>query len=248
MRIEDRLDAAELAKLNDDIRNSPTLEAAIDADPTLVDAWKVLDEIGVDQAKRSDPDVLEKFSDDVVDEPDFDDWLIDNPDKFDEWETWENTYNSISDPAKDAMGAGRLSHTQDWDNIIGDLESIGVEVVFREGTMAYSPGLTQGAPGTVIIDPDASISALRHEYRHVLDDQAAGFLGFRGVFDPDYRLTTEFNAYKTEIDFLRSEGIGGGAVDQLKANFEVEVNRFLPDVGELTDPAVADLIQQLRDL
>ena len=46
MRIEDRLDGDDLAKLGDDIRNSPTLAAAIDADPALVSAWKAIDDIG----------------------------------------------------------------------------------------------------------------------------------------------------------------------------------------------------------
>ena len=54
--------------------------------------------------------------------------------------------------------------------------------------------------------------------------------------------------YKTEIDFLRPEGIGGGAIDQLKANFEVEVNRVILDVGGPRDPALVDLIQQFKDL
>ena len=47
VRIEDRLDKNGLAKLNDDIRDIPGLEAAIDEDPTLVDTWKFIDELAL---------------------------------------------------------------------------------------------------------------------------------------------------------------------------------------------------------
>ena len=47
VRVEDRLDENDLAKLNDDIRDIPGLEAAIDEDPTLVDTWKFIDELAL---------------------------------------------------------------------------------------------------------------------------------------------------------------------------------------------------------
>lgn len=108
--------------------------------------------------------------------------------------------------------------------------------------------MKKGEAGQIIIDPDASMSALKHEHKYFLDDKAAGYKGFEGVFDPDFRVNTEFNAYKTEIDFLRAEGASEDVIDRLKSNFEVEVNRIKADIGDPVDPVVIDMIEQMKTL
>ena len=108
---------------------------------------------------------------------------------------------NIADPMRDVMGSGKISNPGEWNSIIQDLEKSGVEINFREGQMAYAPGLVDGSPGQLIIDPDASLSALKHEYQHFLDAQAEGFPAFAKQMyeDPKARVIRELRAYMVEI-------------------------------------------------
>jgi RHS repeat-associated protein len=63
-RIINKIDAAELTKLEGDVVAEPTLLRAIGEEPELVDAWKKFDDAGL-PALRKDPVQLEKF-DDIV--------------------------------------------------------------------------------------------------------------------------------------------------------------------------------------
>ena len=74
-----------------------------------------------------------------------------------------------ADPMRDVLGSGRISTPDEWNAILRQLEDNGVEIKFRDGNMAYAPGLKDGSPGQIVIDPDASLSALKHEYQHFLD-------------------------------------------------------------------------------
>ena len=80
-----------------------------------------------------------------------------------------------ADPMRDALGSGRISDPDEWDPILQQLEDSGVEIKYRDRDMAYAPGLEEGDPGQIIIDPDAFLSALKHGYQHFLDAQAEGF-------------------------------------------------------------------------
>jgi hypothetical protein len=61
--------------------------------------------------------------------------------------------------------------------------------------MAYSPGLSPGNPGQLIIDHNASYIVLVHEYQHYLDDAAGGFQGMRQLYDQNGRIIKELKAY-----------------------------------------------------
>ena len=80
-----------------------------------------------------------------------------------------------ADPMRDALGSGRISDPDEWDSILQQLEDSGVEIKYRDRDMAYAPGLEEGDPGQIIIDPDAFLSALKHGYQHFLDAQTEGF-------------------------------------------------------------------------
>lgn len=61
-----------------------------------------------------------------------------------------------------------------------------------------------------MFDPDASISAIRHEYGHFLDDQALGFPGQRFYYEnPQFRVGTERSQYLGEIRTARQLGDTG---------------------------------------
>jgi hypothetical protein len=127
-----------------------------------------------------------------------------------------------ADPARDVLGPATLSHPEEIAQMRQTLEAAGVEVVDRPGAMAYSPGLSQGTPGQMVIDPEASYSAWLHEYQHAMDDQAIGWGGMRTLGDGTLRPQWEMNAYNQEMDLMSNLG-HTGVVDQLQGNLAAEL-------------------------
>jgi len=132
--------------------------------------------------------------------------------------------NSIADPVADILGAAYKSHPERLNEITSFLKSKKVEIVYKDReVMAYAP-LEKGKPGQLQIHKEASISAWEHELIHYLDDEAAGFLGGGSLYNFNYRVTTELNAYKAEIEFVKKlNGNNLAAIDQLKKNFQGEL-------------------------
>ena len=83
------------------------------------------------------------------------------------------------DPARDYYGSGKDSHPAEWQAMIDDLKANGVEIIYRDGNLAYSP--EKGKPGQMILDPDASYSTLKHEYQHYIDNMRNGRLSIRSI-------------------------------------------------------------------
>lgn len=142
-----------------------------------------------------------------------------------------------SDPMRDVLGSGRNSNPAEWNSIIQDLEKNGVEIKYREGEMAYAPGLTDGSPGQLVIDPDASLSALKHEYQHFLDAQAEGFpsLGKQLFEDPKARVIKELRAYMVEIkeaDRLGFKEVSKQLFENYRQEREWIINQYIMVGGE----------------
>ena len=115
-------------------------------------------------------------------------------------------FNSTNDPARRYYGAGRLSHPNEWRETIEYLEREDVSVkIGDEPTMAYGAASQAGLPGSLRINKDASISALRHEVYHYEHDRARGFPGMRFFFERyEERWRSEFWAFVVELRFARS--------------------------------------------
>ena len=112
--------------------------------------------------------------------------------------------NTYGDALQPVLGPAHLSHADEYAAIMRHVDELGVPVTTRRGTLAYEPSLTPGSPGRLILDPDASIGALRHEYRHVLDDFDLGHPGFRVMGDSDQFWRLEFRGYMEEINAARA--------------------------------------------
>jgi WXG100 family type VII secretion target len=109
--------------------------------------------------------------------------------------------NTYGDALREVLGPGRLSHSDEWASTLTRAQEMGVEVATREGVLAYEPAF--GKPGRLLLDPDASIGALRHEFRHALDDAAMGHPGFRIMADSDAFWRLEYRGYMEEIRLAR---------------------------------------------
>ena len=123
------------------------------------------------------------------------------------------------DPARDHYGSGKDSHPAEWQAMIDDLKANGVEIIYRDDNLAYSP--EKGKPGQMILDPDASYSALKHEYQHYIDNMGNGKIGMGDYLqDPYKRIEMETNAYNKEIELANEMGNKelANELEQLKQN------------------------------
>jgi len=103
------------------------------------------------------------------------------------------------------LGPAPLSHPEEYDAIMQELDAAGVDVQFRPGQLAYSAA--EGGPGRLILDPDASIGALRHAFQHFLDIRDEGYLGFSFYRrNPQELYRIEFRGYMQEIRLARQLG------------------------------------------
>jgi hypothetical protein len=149
-------------------------------------------------------------------------------------------FNSGGDRLLDAMGPARVANRAEYEAILTDLNANGVDVRFGS-QYAYGPTSTGGGPGNIKFDPDGSISAIRHEYGHFLDDQALGFPGQAFYYErPQFRVATERRQYLGEIRTARQLS-DGGARRQLIQDYLGEkqylVDRYYWKLGPVDAPA-----------
>ena len=124
------------------------------------------------------------------------------PDRVDDF-----VLNSGGDRLFDSLGSARVNQADEFNFIIDDLTSNGVEISYRKNALAYGPSASPGTPGTIVLDPDASISAIRHEYGHFLDDKALGFPPSSVYYEnPSLRVASERRQYLQEISTAREVG------------------------------------------
>ncbi|MEQ1571454.1 MAG: hypothetical protein ABMA64_37855, partial [Myxococcota bacterium] len=110
------------------------------------------------------------------------------------------------DPAFERSGPARSSHPEEYERIMEDLKRNDVPVIERPNGLAYQPSDMPGRPGELYLDPEASYSAVLHEYQHYLDDAARGFPGKEELYQLNVRWTMEQAAYAKEIAVARRAG------------------------------------------
>lgn len=139
-------------------------------------------------------------------------------------------FDTPSDPIRDILGSGLKSNPKEWNKIIKELEDSGVEVVYRKGTMGYGP-LKKGVPGQIVIDPEASLSALQHERSHFIEAQSKKFPSASEAYqDWEGRIDDELKAYTLEIEEAERLGLDNVA-EQLQKNFESEKQYIIDRYG-----------------
>jgi hypothetical protein len=141
-------------------------------------------------------------------------------DSVDETGGTAKTLNTFGDALRDKLGPAKVSHPDELNAILNHADEAKVGVEFRSGTLAYEPSLSSGKPGRLILDPDASIGAVRHEYRHMLDDMAQGHPGFSLIADSDAFWKLEYRGYMEEIRLARQTrnfAAGRFILDEMRA-------------------------------
>ena len=113
-------------------------------------------------------------------------------------------FNSQADPILDSIGDARVSHPDEFKQIMSDLEAnnVRVNIDTRSSTIAYDPD-----GNTIHLPERFSISALRHEVGHFVDHKNLGSPRFIEYFRyPELRVATERRQYLNEIRFAREIG------------------------------------------
>ncbi|KGR89106.1 hypothetical protein CD32_00710 [Lysinibacillus odysseyi 34hs-1 = NBRC 100172] len=138
-----------------------------------------------------------------------------------------------ADPFRDIYGPGRLSHPEEWESIIKKTKEAGVEVrILDRDIMAYAP--KGNGPGQLNIYENASISALRHEYQHFLDDMSKGYPKLEVTYEFKNRIIMELRAYMVEIK--EAERIGNKALaEQLWNNYRAERQYLIDAFGPINE-------------
>lgn len=135
-------------------------------------------------------------------------------------------FRSLNDPAADYYGSARDSHPERVEEIIANLDKIGVKVFEQNrNVFGYSPGILPGTPGEITISSKASLSAWEHENLHALDDYEAGFSGARIFQDKNEHWRRERRAYDLEIKMAKRLQ-NRELVDKLKVNKTEEWNKI----------------------
>lgn len=116
-------------------------------------------------------------------------------------------FHAEGDHLFDTLGPAIINNKKEYNYIISELARNNVEVKFRSGQFGYGPSIKGGKPGQMIIDPYASIAALKHEFGHYLDDAELGFpsMGFY-MEHPELRVTSERRQYLMEIRMAKELG------------------------------------------
>ena len=139
---------------------------------------------------------------------------------------YNNKFNTTADPMREIMGSAEKSHPKEIKALSEHIISLGAKLVRPEHEdLNYQPGLSRGEPGIVSISKNASYSAWLHEVKHLDDDYADGFLGFRVFQDPEKCAKREIEAYQIEIDMAKSFG-REDMVKRLEALRDDEIKKY----------------------
>ena len=138
----------------------------------------------------------------------------------------KNSFQSSADPMREVFGSGEQSHPKEIAAFRREAAQAGVQIIEREyESLAYSPGLASGQPGTLYISKGASFSGWSHEIQHMRDDQTAGWSGMRILSNPEECYQREKNAYEIEIKMAEEAGRKDIA-SRLRENLEAERRRI----------------------
>lgn len=115
-------------------------------------------------------------------------------------------FYTYDDPMRDVLGSAEKSHPERLKEITEELRSKNVEIARRKGAMGYQPSPVPGKPGRIVMEPDASISAWEHEFKHCKDDEELGWAGLRVFSDTEKAVKFEADAYAVEVELAKQLG------------------------------------------
>ena len=118
-----------------------------------------------------------------------------------------NAFRCYGDYLRDRLGSAKENNAEELQDIINDVQKRGGRFELLQGRKKMVTDVSRGQPGVIKVDENASIAAIRHEYRHFLDDLEAGCPGFAYYLrDKDRFWEYEKNGYLEELAIAEAHG------------------------------------------
>lgn len=116
-------------------------------------------------------------------------------------------FHCYGDYLRDKLGSARDNNKEELAEIVASIKEKGGNIVFLKNSKKMVTNVSKGVPGTIEVDENASIGAIRHEYRHFLDDLDNGCPGI-GYYlrDNDRFFEYEMRGYQEELEIARKLG------------------------------------------
>ena len=119
----------------------------------------------------------------------------------------KSSFHSYGDHLCKKLGSARENNHDELDEIIKSVESKGGKFEFHKEPTRMVTDVYKGHPATIKMYEEASIAAVKHEYRHFLDDEANGYPGLSYyIKDNDIFFEYEKRGYEEELKIARENG------------------------------------------
>ena len=116
-------------------------------------------------------------------------------------------FHCYGDYLRDVLGSAKDNNPEELQEIISRVESMGGEFHLLSNSENMVTNIQKGKPAIIEVDENASIGAIRHEYRHFLDDMANGNPGLAYYLkDKDKFFEYEKRGYEEELAIARKYG------------------------------------------
>lgn len=116
-------------------------------------------------------------------------------------------FHCYGDYLRDVLGSAKDNNPEELQEIISRVESMGGEFHLLSNNETMVTNIQKGKPAIIKVDENASIGAIRHEYRHFLDDMANGNPGLAYYLkDNDKFFEYEKRGYEEELAIARKYG------------------------------------------
>lgn len=119
----------------------------------------------------------------------------------------KDEFHCYGDYLRDVLGSAKDNNPEELQEIIFQVVSMGGEFHLLSNSETMVTNIQKGKPAIIKADENASIGAIRHEYRHFLDDMANGNPGLAYYLkDKDKFFEYEKRGYEEELAIARKYG------------------------------------------
>ena len=116
----------------------------------------------------------------------------------------KDEFHCYGDYLRDVLGSAKDNNPEELQEIITQVESMGGEFHLLSNSETMVTNIQKNKPAIIKVDENASIGAIRHEYRHFLDDMANGNPGLAYYLeDNDKFFEYEKRGYEEELAIAR---------------------------------------------
>ena len=119
----------------------------------------------------------------------------------------DNGIHCFGDRLRDILGPAKVNNVEELQRIEKDVINKGGQIIFLKNSEKMVTNVSKGKPGVIEVDENISIAALKHEYRHFLDDLENGCPGMSYYLkDNDIFYEYERRGYMEELEIAKQTG------------------------------------------